>query len=199
VTAEAAPWQPRELASVFGVDATARRIGTAMFVEESLFALLGGWVRDTTEVAVKERLAAHSHRHAAHVALWRDRLPRATGIDGAAMVTSPASALDDAFVVLASPADTLRRLAGVYRVMVPRLVAAYTYQRNVTNAVTDSPTVTVLEVVIADLVAAGRDGELMIETLLSTAADVDAAARHQADVERAIVAAGGVFGSGTLG
>lgn len=196
-----AAWQPREQASVFGVEASARRIGHAVWIDERLFEIVGSWITSTPEVELRERLAAHCHRHAAHAALWRERLPQATGVDGASMVTSPDRAIDDALHLLATPADTLRRLVGLYRVVVPRLVAAHTFHRHVTNAVTDGPTVGVLDTVVAGSIAQWRDGEMMIETVVQRegGAVLAEAAAHQAEIERSIVAAGGIFGRGTLG
>lgn len=203
MSASHAPWQPREQASVLGVAALAQRIGRAVFVEERLFEILGGWITDTPDPLVKERLAAHCHRHAAHVAMWRERLPQATGVDGASMVTSPGAGVDEALTLVSEPSDTLLRLVGVHRVLVPRLIAAHTFHRHITNAVTDAPTASVLDTVVADLVQEWRDGELVVETLLAaadpSATDVAALASHQAAVERALVSAGGILGPGTLG
>lgn len=196
-----AAWQPREQASAFGVEATARRIGHVVWLDERLFEIVGSWITSTPEANLRERLAAHCHRHAAHAALWRERLPQATGVDGAAMVASPHRAIDDALHLLGAPTDTLRRLAGLYRVFVPRLVAAHTFHRHVTNSVTDGPTVDVLDAVVAGSMGQWRDGEMMIETVLQRdgGAALAEAAAHQAAIERAIVTAGGIFGHGTLG
>lgn len=202
------PWYPREQASLFGVEATAQRLGRAVWLDERLFEIVGGWITSVPEAELRERLAAHCHRHAAHAALFRERLPQATGVDGRAMVASPGPGIDDAVSLLASATDTLPRLVGLYRVFVPHLVSAHGFHRHATNSVTDGPTAAALDTAVAGLVSQWRDGEMMIETILQRAA-ADAptaltaalatAAQHQAAIESAIVAAGGVLGPGTLG
>lgn len=199
------PWQRREQPSALGVEATARRIGHALWVEERLFQVVGSWIVSAPDIVVKERLAAHCHQHAAHVASWTERLPRATGVDGPSMVESPGTGVETALERMSAPTDTLARLAGLVRVVVPRLIAAHTFHRNVTNSVTDGPTATLLESVIGDLTNEWRDGELMIEALLASPdlrddldTHVQRIALHQASIESAIASSGGILGPGTL-
>lgn len=197
------PWQARELPSLFGVVATAERLGRAVWVDETLFEVIGGWITDVPEAAVKERLAAHCHLHGAHAAMVRDRLPQATGIDGSSMVVAPSAGVADALARLSTPSSTVVRLAGLYRVVVPRLVAAHTFHRHATNSVTDAPTATLLDMLIGGSVSEWRDGEMMVQTLLRDASDeaarVAEISAHQAALETAIAAAGGILGPGTLG
>jgi hypothetical protein len=192
------PWQRREMPSVLGVVATADRIGRALWVEQQLFRILGAWVTEVSEPAVKERLAVHCHLHAAHVAMWRDRLPQATGVDGASMIVSPGAAIDEALERLSAPDDTTSRLVGMYRVAVPRLVAAHTAHRHATNSVTDATTTMLLDTVVRNLLDEWRVGETMIQTLLVDTHSMGALVAHQSAIEAAVVAAGGILGPDSL-
>jgi hypothetical protein len=99
---------------------------------------------------------------------------------------------------VASAADPLERLVGAYRVVVPRLVAAYTAHLNHTSAAADAPTARALGLVLADEVAAWREGELLVQSLIASAADAQRAADHQARLEALIADAGGLAGPATL-
>jgi len=52
--------------------------------------------------------------------------------------------------------------------------------------------------VLADEVAAWREGELLVQSLIASAADARRAADHQARIEALIAGAGGLAGAATL-
>ena len=43
---------------------------------------------------------------------------------------------------------TIEKLVGVYRVLIPHKIAAYTYHRNATSEITDMPTVRILDFIL---------------------------------------------------
>ena len=65
---------------------------------------------------------------------------------------------------------------GVFRVLLPRKVAAYTYHRNGTSTITDAPTIRTLDFVLQDELADWREGEMLLQSLISTPAEVERAA-----------------------
>jgi hypothetical protein len=87
----------------------------------------------------------------------------------------------------------------VYRVLLPRLIGAYTYHLNATSSITDAPTMRSLRFVLQDEMDDWREGEMLLQSLIDTPDDVDRAARRQAALEKQMVRAGGVTGPGSLG
>jgi hypothetical protein len=197
-----APWDRRELPGLFDVEETARRVGNYKWLEMRLFELLGGWVATVPELDVKIRLGAHCYKHAWHADLWNKRLPELREMN-TERLTQPANdavvAFVDAMCEPESPDQTIEKLVGVYRVLIPHKIAAYTYHLNGTSTVTDAPTIRSLNFILGDEFEDWRDGEMMIQSLIETPEEVDRAAAHQSRLEKLLVDAGGIAGPGTLG
>ena len=94
---------------------------------------------------------------------------------------------------------TIEKLVGAYRVLIPHKIAAYTYHLNNTSTVTDAPTIRSLNMILVDEMNDWRDGEMLIQSLMTTPQDAHRAAAHQAKIEALIVAAGGIVGPGSIG
>ena len=197
-----APWDRRELPGAFTVEESARRVGNYKWIEMKLFEALGGWVATVPELDVKLRLGTHCYKHAWHAELWHKRLPelremnpeRLTqpGNDGVALFMDAVSAPTD-------PTQTIEKLVGVYRVLIPHKISAYTYHLNNTSSITDAPTMRSLKFALADEFDDWRDGEMLIQSMLLDAADVARASARQTELESLIVAAGGICGPGSIG
>ncbi len=138
---------------------SASLIGEYRWIETALYRLLGGWVSDTPIAAVQVHLDAQSMRHAWHAELWGERLPVMAGSDPDEL-TRPSPPTAALFAVLSGtlpPSDepgsswppaadvlierpgVLPRLAGLYRVVLPRLVVTYQRHLRAATAVTDGP------------------------------------------------------------
>ena len=98
-----------------------------------------------------------------------------------------------------APEQTIEKLVGVFRVLIPRKIAAYTYHMNATSRITDSPTQRSLGFMLQDEFEDWREGEMLLQSLIETPDDVERAARRQSELEQLILAAGGIAGPGTLG
>jgi hypothetical protein len=98
-----------------------------------------------------------------------------------------------------APEHTLEKLVGVYRVLIPRFIAAYTYHLNATSKITDAPTIRSLTFILQDEYEDWRDGEMLIQSMLDTPERVTRAMRRQEELEQLVVAAGGIAGPGSLG
>jgi hypothetical protein len=196
------PWDRRELPGAFSVEETARRIGHYKWIETRLFELLGGWVATVPELDVKMRLGTHCYHHAWHAELFHKRLPELREMNPERLTLPPNPEME-AFVEALSapeaPEATLEKLVGVYRVLVPHLVAAYTYHLNNTSSITDAPTIRILRFVLQDDLEDWRDGEMLIQSLILGPDDVDRAVSHQGALEKLLVAAGGIAGPGSIG
>ena len=94
---------------------------------------------------------------------------------------------------------TIEKLVGVYRVLIPHKIAAYTYHRNNTSTITDAPTIRSLNFALQDEFEDWRDGEMMLQSLILTPDDVQRAVDHQAKLQTLLLAAGGIAGPGTIG
>ena len=68
----------------------------------------------------------------------------------------------------------------MYRVFIPRFIAAYTFHLNNTSQITDAPTIRSLTFILQDEYDDWRDGEMMIQSLLETPGRGRTGRAHQA-------------------
>lgn len=185
----------------FAAHETARRVSSYRWIELRLFEVLGQWVATVPEVEVKMALVRHSFEHAWHAELWHGRPPggRGAGPDHAAPANAHVAAFVDAMVEPQARDQTVEKLVGVYRVLIPHKIAAYTYHRDNAARVSDGPTIRSLELVLHDEMEEWRDGEMLIQSLLAGEEHVRRAAAHQARLESLLHTAGGIAGAGSIG
>src|SRR3954451_25434821 len=181
-----APWDRREMTGLLQVEESAARVGNYKWAEMRLFEVLGGWVATVPELDVKLVLGRHTYHHAWHAELWDKRLPELRERN-TNRLTLPA---DDAFVTFMdagrepeAPEHTIEKLVGVYRVLIPRFIAAYTYHLNGPSRITDAPTIRSLTFILQDEFEDWRDGEMLIQSLLDTPEKVQRATRRQEELE----------------
>jgi hypothetical protein len=197
-----APWDRRELPGLFGVVESARRVGNYKWIEMRLFEALGGWVATVPELDVKLVLGRQCYHHAWHAELWNKRLPELREMNTERLTEPPNDAMVafvDAVRDPEAPELTIEKLVGVYRVLIPRKIAAYTYHLNATSQITDAPTQRSLGFILQDEHADWTEGEMLIQSLIETEDEVDRATRRQAELEKIVLRAGGIAGPGTLG
>ena len=189
---------------------TAGLVGEYRWIEASLFRLLGEWVSDMPVPGVQVHLDAQSMRHAWHAELWGDRLPVLAGVDPDGP-TRPSAATAALFAALEGveptpegPGSTwpaadlgplprpgaLPRLAGLYRVVLPRLVTSYTRHLRVVAPVADGPLRRALRLVLRDEVEDWLAGERLVQRLVTRPHDVAAVYEFQQRLESVAVAAG---------
>jgi hypothetical protein len=84
-------------------------------------------------------------------------------------------------------------------VLIPAKIAAYTYHLNNTSAITDAPTQRSLGFILQDEFDDWRDGEMMIQSLITDETELQRAVDHQLKLQRLLLAAGGIAGPGTIG
>ena len=107
------------------LEASGRRFGHYVWVERRLFEVLGAWSGDTEDRAARPVLAANAAHHAWRAGVLADRLPMARGSTSPDGSLRPTRRWPSASSVIAEPGpdETAERLVGVYRVVVPDLVA----------------------------------------------------------------------------
>jgi hypothetical protein len=197
-----APWDRRELPGLFTVEESARRVGHYAWIEMRLFEALGGWVATVPELDVKTTLGRHCYHHAWHAELWHKRLPELREMRPERLIRAPNAALETFVAALTEPEGpdlTIEKLVGVYRVLLPRKIAAYTYHLAATSRITDAPTIRSLGFILDDEMTDWREGEMLLQALIGTADEVARAARRQSELEALMVQGGGIAGPGSLG
>lgn len=179
---------------------SARRMGAYRWVESRLFEVLGAWALSVPELEVKPVLAAHAREHAWHAELWLDQLPTVEGMTPESLTRPANEGIDAFFGALTEPdgpGRTIERLVGAYRVLLPRMIAAYSAHLGMAAPVCDGPVIRVLRLVLRDELEGWARGEEVIQALLGTEQQVRTAAEHQGRLEWMIAEAGGVAGSET--
>lgn len=157
------PHAPRP---VLTLEQTARRLGACRWVEARLFEVVGGWVPSEDDVDAKLRFAIDSRRHAWRADLLAARLPETPHVAPAIVTTAPSPSAAAALDALAGAADTVARLVGLARVVLPSLLSAYDAHLEVASSVTDASTVRALRIVVADEVHQLQELEDLLGTRL---------------------------------
>lgn len=176
-----------------GLDEAARRAGHYAWLERRLFEVLGRWSTTVPEPDVKVCLAEHSRHHAWHAELWHERLPELREVVREDLVVPPddrGASVAEALVKGAEGSDyTLEKLVGIYRVLLPRLVAAYRGDLELASPITDGPALRALRLILRDDLEEWEEAERLIQRLVGDAADAKRAGARAAAVEAAVVAA----------
>jgi hypothetical protein len=169
------------------LEEAARLAGGHRWVELRLFEILGTWVSSTDDVDAKLLFDRHSQHHAWRAEQWWDRLPVLADVDRDALVEVPSAEVAAAGDSLAALEPTVDRLAGAYRVALPRLAAAYLGHRLQANFASDGAAIRTLDLLLPDVTADWREGEALLQHRLLNAPAVDAAAAAVAQLERMLV------------
>jgi hypothetical protein len=184
------PQSTDPLSTTLTLFASAARLGALCWTERRLFEVLGGSVAALADPGAKLLV----DRHAAHAAWraeqWWARLPVLAVVDRDELVAPPPGGVAQVYEVLAG-AERLGapgRLAGLYRVALPRLAAAYRGHRALTSPVADGPVRRTLGQVEADIERDRAEGETFVHSLLVSGEAVDQAAASVARLERLLVA-----------
>lgn len=192
-----APAAAPEPPGAFDYWETARRVGRYQWFGMRLFEVLGGWAATVPEPGVKLQFGSQAPHHAWHAELWQGLLPTAHEVRPEQFLVPPDDELTALVEALTAPTDaahTIEKLAGVYRVVLPHLIATHTSHLERTSSVTDAPTARCLRLVLADELDDWRAGEMLLQSLIVSPADIDRARASQAGLEKLLLAAGGITG-----
>jgi hypothetical protein len=183
------------LAGHFSVEASARLIQSYRYAEERMMRTLGGWIALTPELPVKLLFGRHVWECAQHADAWGRRLPelRARAHESAASSEGFTRFLD-LLDGREAPGESLERVVGVYRVLKPHLVATYAIHLDAANATYEPPTRRILERCLTEERRHAAAGAVVLGRLLKDERSRARAAAWEADLEAALVSAGGVTG-----
>ncbi|MBI4240501.1 MAG: hypothetical protein HY613_02185 [Candidatus Rokubacteria bacterium] len=186
------------LAGHLSVEESAELIRQYRYAEERMMRVMGGWIALTPELSAKLLLGRHVWDCAQHADLWGKRLPE---LRAPAHVSAPAS---EAFVRLMDLLEsqegfhqTPERLAGIYEVLKPHLLAAYQDHLAHTNPVYEPPTRRILERIVEEErrhIAAGR---VVLSHLITTPAVEARTGEWRRRLEGLLLESGGVSGKPT--
>jgi hypothetical protein len=136
------------VAGVVGLERAARTIGAWCWAERRCFELLGGWVHDTPEPALKALFARHSRHHAWRAERWAEILPRAYVPPVDELIAAGPGA--EAFDLAGTVGPSARRLVAHYDVVYPAVVSAYESSPAGMHPVTDGPALRAIRIIVGD-------------------------------------------------
>ena len=169
---------------------TTSLVGGYRWIEQRLFELLGNRAAGAVEPELRVHLDGQGTRHAWHASLWADRLPVRDGVSADELTVGPPVAVDVLAALDRMGAEAVPLLAGLYRVVLPRLVAGYARHLQAAAPVADGPVIRALRLVVTDEVEDWHAGERLVQGLLTDPDEVASASRSSRELESMLVDAG---------
>ncbi len=189
-----------------GLFVQARMVASYRFVEARLFEILGGWVADEPTGEARLFFDAQSRQHAWHAQLFDERLPVFEGFDPDEVTGESFSAVSDVLDRLRAQGETLVRLAGLGRLVLPRLVTGYTVHIERAADVADASLVRALRLVLRDESESWQECEALVQAFLAHGMKAGELARQVGVLEDVLMGGGpglvpwpGAWSSGELG
>lgn len=196
---------PRTIGGAFSVDENARRIINYRFAENVCMTTAGGWASSSPSIKVKFALGEHCYHDSIHSFWLGQRLPelrQTEKMDYESPPTFRASYLseppNEAFLkfceTMQLQTDELLRVVGLYRVLKTHLAVYYRHHIQVTDQVSDAPTVRILNHILLEEEQHLKWGQAIYEELAGTPEKRRAALEWQLLLEDLLVRSGGVTG-----
>lgn len=192
-----APWDVRTSPRIVSPEESARRVRIFASVEEQAAQLLESFSGSIDSDHGRTTLARHARNHAHHGELLRERVADAAGAKGDAIEDEATAA----FVAALAADDPIDFLTGIYRVLLPRAITAYTYFVRALGSDAADADQRWYDLILKDSFDAVRDGELLLQSLLGEGGEaaVQRSADRRAQLEAQMVKAGGLVGPDSLG
>lgn len=169
------------------LETSARLAGTHQWLESRLFEVLGAWAADAASTEVQLMFDRHSRHCAWRASQWWDRLPVLADVERAALCAPYSTALEGLVRRLSELTEPIARLAGAYRVAIPRAWTAYDSHRLVAAPPSDGSTLRTLEIVSSDLASDWAEGESALQACLSDKGAVARSAGTVAALEELLI------------
>jgi hypothetical protein len=191
-----APWDEREWPRLLSAEEGARRVRIFRQAEERLAELLESWSATVSEPHLQTSLKRHARHASWHAQLFAQNLGDS---DGSTDTDNDAASFLDAVASASGEGETIEFLTGVYRVLIPRMITAYTYYQRAIGTEDSDADWRWLDMILNDHFNAIRDGELSLQSLLTSDAEVERSANRKAELENQMVKTGGLVGPDSLG
>lgn len=196
---------PRTIGGAFSVEENARRIINYRFAENVCMTTAGGWASSTPAIKVKFALGEHCYHDSIHSFWLGQRLPELRQTEKMDYDTPPtfrtsylAEPPNEAFLkfceTMQLQTDELLRVVGLYRVLKTHLAVYYRHHILVTDQVSDSPTVRILNHILLEEEQHLKWGQAIYEELADAPEKRRAALEWQMEMENLLVRSGGVTG-----
>lgn len=196
---------PRTIGGAFNVDENARRIINYRFAENVCMTTAGGWASSTPAIKLKFAFGEHCYHDSIHSFWLGQRLPELRQTEKMDYDTPPtfrtsylAEPPNEAFLAFCEAmqlqTDQLLRVVGLYRVLKTHLAVYYRHHIQVTDQVSDAPTVRILNHILLEEEQHLRWGQAVYEELADTPEKRRAALEWQMELEDLLVRSGGVTG-----
>lgn len=193
------PADLRELHGRFDVEATARRIRNFRYTHEWIAMMLGGWIATIPELPVKTGLGKITWESAQSADELGRRLPE---LRAGRNVTTASQAANQGYADLIaevarpeSPTETIEKLAGLFDVLLPHLIAVYEHSARATDQICDAPTVDLLEDLTRRLRQHVAWGKEVLDRLCDTEAKRERRRARAESIAERLTACGGVTGA----
>lgn len=178
------------LSSPLTIEAAAQRIGSYKWLEMRLYEVFGSAINVVKEPHLKLTVGEQCYHHAWHGELWHKRLPELREMSPDQFTKPSHPGVEQLYEAISLSADSLELFTGVFRVVLPYKIAAYSAHLAITSPITDGPTIRSLTQILADEVADWQVGQQQLQSLLHGPEEVDRACAHQARLERLIAGTG---------
>ena len=196
-----APWDVRTAPRILSPEESARRVRTFAAVEERAAQLLEAFAGSIASEHGTATLARHARHHAFHGELLRQRVADASGSAGDTVEDADVAAFVDALGEPKGGEQAVEFLTGIYRVLLPRAISAYTYFVRALGSDASDADQRWYDMILKDAFDGVRDGELLLQSLLLEGGEsaVQRSADRKAQLESQILKAGGLVGPDSLG
>jgi hypothetical protein len=182
----------------------ARLLGQYRWVERRLFHILGEWVINEPIPLLQRWFDVQSRYHGWHADLWGQRLPALDGVDPESLTVPPSPDVERFLVALAGGARRdgaepledssggggLLHLAGLSRVVLPRLITGYAEHLRRVAPASDLAVARTLRFVLQDEKEAWQEAEKLVQRHLHRPHDVAVVTAFQGQLESFVVSAG---------
>ena len=193
------PADLRELFGRYDVESIARRVRNFRYAEEWTMMIFGGWIATIPEVPVKTGLGKITWDCAMTADAFGKRLPELRcgrkAVEASEAANSGFAGFIQALAEPETPDLTIEKLAGIFDVLKPHLLAVYERTMRETDQITDAPTIELLE----DAVRRTRKhiawGDEVLERLCDTDGKRERRRRRALALRAQLEACGGVTGT----
>ena len=182
--------EPDPVTPFVGLHERSRRLGQWVWLERSVFEILGAWSVSSEHPGVAVLFGEMSRRHGWHAEVLCGRLPELASVDAESLVVTPGAGTDALLAAVSAPGavrstttDVLR-LVGAYRMLLPVLVTNYRAASTTLSPVAEPSLGRWLEIIVGDDLDEWIRGEDLLRSMLLDAEVVGVALYHQLHLEQ---------------